>query len=268
MILMSEVSYSFLNRKCYNSGDCFVDMSQTSLKIRRGTMKHISGFGIFRHYNLGKSLFCLAFLCLAYFQIAFSTLCFAHGGSTTDKVRDGAKELKHAAQRKLDQVKPTAKDTMKKAADKVQQAVDSLPGSPEDSRLRLLFPVKGRVIAKFNSLLDGEKLDGVHILSFAGAPVSSCTAGTVLNSATVEGFGHVIVVLCKDESTKVCYAYLSPKGAPKVGAQVNEGQVIGRVIGKGKTPILYVIVEQEAEKLDPEMFFHPNKAHASVKRSK
>lgn len=153
---------------------------------------------------------------------------------------------------KIPKPKPIiTKDLQKQKPTKTLPDIE-LKQAPEDffqDEVRLLWPLKGKVIGRFRELDEGEKPSlGIHILSTPQSPVRSGLDGVVTYSGPHKKFLNVVVV--SKDKLKVAYGYL--EGAlPPIRSKVSAGQIIGVLSGKDGKPILYMAVQSGSSPVNP-----------------
>ncbi|MHB8772130.1 MAG: peptidoglycan DD-metalloendopeptidase family protein [Syntrophales bacterium] len=149
--------------------------------------------------------------------------------------------LSRAAQRDLASRKAAEKAPTAEAADRTVKKRDEEGGGPEIKfdRKRFIWPVKGRVVAKFGTEsvttdFNGRKVEtarimhnGIKIAAAAGAPVIAAEAGKVIYSMTLERFGNTIIIEHDDEF-KTVYYELGRRSVETL-QKVKKGEPIGSV---------------------------------------
>lgn len=120
-------------------------------------------------------------------------------------------------------------------------------------RLKLKWPVKGRVVTHFGSLLDvgNQRLNGVVIKAEEGTPVRAIHSGKVIFSNWLRGFG-MLVILNHDDNFMSLYAR-NHSISVKVGDTVNTGDVIATTGSSGgfNNAGLYFEIRQNGMPLNP-----------------
>lgn len=121
---------------------------------------------------------------------------------------------------------------------------------------KLHWPVKGKIIAHFGSLLDvgNQHLSGVLIAAPQETPVHAIYAGKVIFANWLRGFGLLIIINHNNE-------YMSLYGRnhtlyAKVGDQVNTGDVIAAAGNSGgfNKPSLYFEIRQNGSAVNPNLW--------------
>lgn len=127
---------------------------------------------------------------------------------------------------------------------------DSLPDVKPDSAF--IWPVDGKVIARFGPTKDNQRNDGINIAAPAGAPVLASADGTVAYAGNeLRGFGNMVLLRHAD-GWVTAYAHNSSLLVQK-GDKVRQGQTIARVGSSGnvETPQLHFELRQGTKAVDP-----------------
>ncbi|MBI1908643.1 MAG: peptidoglycan DD-metalloendopeptidase family protein [Deltaproteobacteria bacterium] len=122
-------------------------------------------------------------------------------------------------------------------------------------RGRFAWPIHGRLTSRFG-MRNGTRHDGIDIASPHGTPIHAASAGQVVYSQRLRGYGHLILVKHKD-GFFTAYAHLS-QYLVKKGKRVKKGQVIGKVgaTGRATGPHLHFEVRKGRVARNP-LFFLP-----------
>ncbi len=118
-------------------------------------------------------------------------------------------------------------------------------------KLSLIWPVRGTVVQKFGLLLNQKyetktKSNGIDIKASPGASVRAAARGEVVYADKFLGYGKMVII--DHGKFMTVYANLSTIST-KVGAQVNQGQVIGKL--PRKDPILHFELRINKKAVDP-----------------
>lgn len=127
---------------------------------------------------------------------------------------------------------------------------DPLPELKSNSTF--IWPVDGKVIAKFGPGKDNLRNDGINIAAPNGAPVLASAAGTVAYAGNeLRGFGNMVLLRHAD-GWVTAYAHNSSLLVKK-GDKVRQGQTIARVGSSGNvdTPQLHFELRQGTKAVDP-----------------
>jgi septal ring factor EnvC (AmiA/AmiB activator) len=115
----------------------------------------------------------------------------------------------------------------------------------------LVWPLQGRVIARYGQPRDGEPLKGIDIEASLDAEVHAAASGTVLYAQDqFPGMGGVVVL---DHGTRLTlYGHLS-QILIETGQAARQGDPIGRVGRSGRTPTprLHFRLYQDERPIDP-----------------
>jgi septal ring factor EnvC (AmiA/AmiB activator) len=119
-----------------------------------------------------------------------------------------------------------------------------------DSKERLLWPVKGKVVITFSEQVAQKKIvPGIHILAYKNCPVRAAEPGVVQYSGKYTSSMNIVVINSYPH-TKTVYGYLGGD-MPKRGDKISAGQIIGYVIGKEERPVLYFALRKNNMIVDP-----------------
>jgi len=118
---------------------------------------------------------------------------------------------------------------------------------------RLLRPVAGPIVTRFNQGTGRGRNDGIDFASPSGSPVVAAAEGEVaLVSQSLGGLGTIVLVRHFDDYLTV-YGRIEKVTVGK-GDIVSRGQRIG-VVSPSAQPRMHFEVRQGADSLDPERFF-------------
>lgn len=124
-------------------------------------------------------------------------------------------------------------------------------------RGRFDWPLRGQVVRRFGSKVDGALCKGLEISAHSGEAVVSAAAGKVIYSGNgISGYGNLIIVR-HDDSYFTVYGF-NEKNLVSSGAFVSKGQQIARAgtPPKGGTPRLYFEIRSGKQPVDP-IFYLP-----------
>jgi murein DD-endopeptidase MepM/ murein hydrolase activator NlpD len=127
---------------------------------------------------------------------------------------------------------------------------DPLPAVKSGSAF--IWPVDGKVIAKFGPGKDNLRNDGINIAAPNGAPILASADGTVAYAGNeLRGFGNMVLLRHAD-GWVTAYAHASALLVKK-GDKVRQGQTIARVgsTGNVETPQLHFELRQGTKAVDP-----------------
>jgi murein DD-endopeptidase MepM/ murein hydrolase activator NlpD len=144
------------------------------------------------------------------------------------------------------------------AAPPNQTASLALPPPPPRSGRSFLWPVPGKVVARFGPVTGGTQNDGINISAAEGTPVVAADAGTVAYAGNeLRGYGNLILIKHAD-GWMTAYAHNSKLLVTR-GQKVQRGQVIGRVgtTGAVSEPQLHFEVRRGSRALDPMDYLGP-----------
>ena len=128
----------------------------------------------------------------------------------------------------------------------------------QDSALKFIRPVNGKILRKYNPTSVSNKNEGLDFAAEEGAPIKSAAAGVVaLISEPVGGLGKIILIKHKDTIISI-YGRVKDIRVAK-GDRVKPGQVIGSVEKSSKDEekqnYLHFELRKGTESLDPEPLF-------------
>ena len=117
------------------------------------------------------------------------------------------------------------------------------------------WPVQGRIIASFGSLLDGGRNDGINLAVPEGTPVEAAENGIVSYAGNeLKGYGNLVLIRHSNGYFTV-YAH-AKELLVKDGDEIKRGQVIAHSgqTGNVNAPQLHFEVRKDATPLDPMRF--------------
>jgi lipoprotein NlpD len=134
------------------------------------------------------------------------------------------------------------------------QPVAPQPIAPRSTgNLRLIRPVSGPVVTRFDQGTGRGRNDGIDFASPSGSPVVAAADGEVaLVSQSLGGLGTIVLVRHLDDYLTV-YGRIERVTVRK-GDIISRGQKIG-VVSPSPQPRMHFEVRRGAESLDPEKFF-------------
>lgn len=151
------------------------------------------------------------------------------------------------------------KRNLEKMIESARQATDDLPpvtfdGKPfPKSKGRLIWPVQGKLGARFGSLRAGSNgWEGVVIHAPAGTPVRAIHPGRVIFADWLRGYGMLIIIK-HDHNYMSLYGF-NQSLMKNVGDTVTAGEVIANVGSSGgrRRPGLYFAIRHRHKPLDPQ----------------
>tara|TARA_B100000963_G_scaffold354286_1_gene370506 strand:- start:343 stop:1239 length:897 start_codon:yes stop_codon:yes gene_type:complete len=120
------------------------------------------------------------------------------------------------------------------------------------SNRRFIWPVKGKIIAKYGESKKGFYNDGINIDSKEGTRVLSSDDGQVIYSGNeIPGYGNLILIK-HNKNWITAYAHLNEVFTKK-GRKVKKGEKIGSVgnTGNVRIPQLHFEIRKGKESVDP-----------------
>ncbi|MFZ4603627.1 MAG: peptidoglycan DD-metalloendopeptidase family protein [Caulobacterales bacterium] len=119
--------------------------------------------------------------------------------------------------------------------------------SPKNAKnpIRLAWPAKGKILARFGAQPDGKRSDGIDIQTPSGAPVRAAAAGSVVYAGDdLPGYGNLVLV--KHANGWVTAYARTRRIVAKEGEAVQQGQVIAESDAR-----LHFQLRRGAEPADP-----------------
>ncbi|AMV72206.1 zinc metalloendopeptidase M23 domain-containing protein [Desulfuromonas sp. DDH964] len=150
---------------------------------------------------------------------------------------------------------PSTTRTATPPAPAVQSPPPQAPATAQQGRFD--WPLRGKVLRRFGSKIDGSLCKGLEISARPGEAVASAAAGKVIYSGDgIKGYGNLIIVR-HDDSYFTVYGF-NQKNLVSSGAFVSKGQQIARAgtPPKGGTPRLYFEIRSGKQPVDP-IFYLP-----------
>jgi murein DD-endopeptidase MepM/ murein hydrolase activator NlpD len=138
------------------------------------------------------------------------------------------------------------------------QAAAAKPGAPEPktaTTANFLWPVNGKVIARFGSIANGLHNDGINIAVPVGTPVHAADAGVVAYAGNeLKGFGNLLLIRHAN-GWMSAYAH-NDALLVKRGDTVKRGQVIAKAGATGNvtSPQLHFELRHNTEAVDPQAY--------------
>ena len=138
------------------------------------------------------------------------------------------------------------------------ESKDDSKNKNQDSTLKFIRPVDGKILRKYNPTSVSNKNEGLDFAAEEGAPIKSAAAGVVaLISEPVGGLGKIILIKHKDTIISI-YGRVKDIRVAK-GDRVKPGQVIGSVEKSSKDDkkqnYLHFELRKGTESIDPEPLF-------------
>lgn len=135
----------------------------------------------------------------------------------------------------------------------VEAAKPQRTATPQTGSFKLIRPVRGPVVTRFNEGSGRTRNDGIDFASPSGSPVIAAAEGEVaLVSQSLGGLGTIVLVRHLDDYLTV-YGRIERVTVGK-GDLISRGQQIG-VVSPSAQPRMHFEVRKGAESLDPERFF-------------
>ena len=126
--------------------------------------------------------------------------------------------------------------------------------SAPNSKEKMIWPVKGQVVANFGATAQGNHNDGINIAAPKDTPVVAAAGGTVAYAGNeLKGYGNLVLIK-HGGGLITAYAHLdSISKAVKKGEPVDQGEKIGIVgtTGGVDTPQLHFEIRMGKRALDP-----------------
>lgn len=116
-----------------------------------------------------------------------------------------------------------------------------------------MWPLKGRILARYGRIGDGRRNDGINIAGGRGDPVRAVADGTVTYAGNeIRGFGNLLLVRHADGWISA-YAH-NERVLVRKGERVRKGQVVSRVGSTGNVgaPQLHFELRRNNRLVDPE----------------
>ncbi|MBT7451086.1 MAG: M23 family metallopeptidase [Rhodospirillaceae bacterium] len=126
------------------------------------------------------------------------------------------------------------------------------PSPPARAGSRFVWPIEGRILAKYGPSGKGLHNDGINIAASSGTSVKAAENGVVAYSGNeLQGFGNLLLVKHAD-GWMTAYAH-NEELLVKRGEQVKRGQVISRAGSSGyvKTSQLHFELRRGTKAVDP-----------------
>ena len=138
------------------------------------------------------------------------------------------------------------------------ESKDDSKNKNQDSTLKFIRPVDGKILRKYNPTSVSNKNEGLDFAAEEGTPIKSAAAGVVaLISEPVGGLGKIILIKHEDTIISI-YGRVKDIKVDK-GDRVKPGQVIGSVEKSSKDDkkqnYLHFELRKGTESLDPEPLF-------------
>lgn len=133
-----------------------------------------------------------------------------------------------------------------------QPANVNIPSPPPRSGQAFAWPVAGKLLARYGSMGEGVRNDGINIAAPAGTPVRAAEDGVVVYVGNeLKGFGNLLLLKHAD-GWMTAYAHTATT-AVKRGDKVSRGQAIGTVGSSGNVtaPQLHFEIRRGTKAIDP-----------------
>ncbi|MFO1059231.1 MAG: M23 family metallopeptidase [Dongiaceae bacterium] len=120
---------------------------------------------------------------------------------------------------------------------------------------KFMWPVDGKVVAKFGSIANGLHNDGINIAVPVGTPVHAADGGVVAYSGNeLKGFGNLLLIR-HPNGWMSAYAH-NETLLVKRGDTVKRGQVIAKAGATGNvtSPQLHFELRHNTEAVDPQAY--------------
>lgn len=124
---------------------------------------------------------------------------------------------------------------------------------PQEGALDFMWPLKGRILARYGRIGDGRRNDGINIAGRRGDPVRAVADGTVTYAGNeIRGFGNLLLVRHADGWISA-YAH-NERVLVRKGERVRKGQVVSKVGSTGNVdgPQLHFELRRNKRLVDPE----------------
>jgi murein DD-endopeptidase MepM/ murein hydrolase activator NlpD len=153
---------------------------------------------------------------------------------------------------------PEARRTLPVGVITPERARDDRPAARELPRgpSPFVWPVEGGMLSSAFGPRGATHHDGIDISSAEGTPVRAARGGRVLYSDQLRGYGNLLIV-GHDDNYATVYAHLE-ENRMRAGADVRQGDVVGRVGRTGKTsgPNLHFEIRKDNVARNP-LFYLP-----------
>ena len=124
---------------------------------------------------------------------------------------------------------------------------------PPEGGTDFMWPLEGRILARYGRIGDGRRNDGINIAGRRGDPVRAVADGTVSYAGNeIRGFGNLLLVRHADGWISA-YAH-NERVLVRKGERVRKGQVVSRVGSTGNVggPQLHFELRRNDRLVDPE----------------
>lgn len=133
-----------------------------------------------------------------------------------------------------------------------QTRLAAVPKLPKRESDRFLWPVEGKVVARYGPRASGQHNDGINILAPRGAAIQAAENGAVVYAGEeLRGFGRLLLI--KHEGGWVTAYAHADSLLVKRGQTVRRGQTVARVGSSGNVakPQLHFEIRKGTRALDP-----------------
>jgi murein DD-endopeptidase MepM/ murein hydrolase activator NlpD len=137
----------------------------------------------------------------------------------------------------------------------VRKAVEIDISSPGAIRKGYVWPVKGRIVSYYGTIIDDVKNKGIDIAAAEGSPVVAARSGKVVFAdGKVRGMGNMLIIEHGDGYSTL-YAYNS-ENLVSSGEDVRQGQIIAKAgrTGRAKTASLHFQIRKGHEPQNPHYY--------------
>ena len=138
----------------------------------------------------------------------------------------------------------------------------ALPNAESSSALRstdggldFVWPLEGRILARYGQIGDGRRNDGINIAGRRGDPVRAVADGTVAYAGNeIRGFGNLLLIRHAD-GWMSAYAH-NDRVLVRKGERVRKGQVVSEVGSTGNVggPQLHFELRRGDRFVNPERY--------------
>ncbi|MBL6785105.1 MAG: peptidoglycan DD-metalloendopeptidase family protein [Rickettsiales bacterium] len=146
-------------------------------------------------------------------------------------------------------------DSVKTATASVKNANTNDKKSYKNKNVKFIYPVQGKVIAKFGAINNGVKNDGINFAAKKGKPIKASASGKIVYVGNaLKGYGNLIVIK-HDNNWLSAYAHNDEVYITK-NQQVKQGEVIATVGQSGDVdrPQLYFSLRKGRKAVDPKQY--------------
>ncbi len=123
---------------------------------------------------------------------------------------------------------------------------------PEVGTTKFIWPLRGEIISRYGTTVNGQRNDGINIKAREGEPIRASADGTVVYADDdIEGFGNMAIIQ-HPGGYLTAYAHASELVIKK-GDKIVKGQLIGFVgkTGNVNTAQLHYSIRKDKQPVDP-----------------